>query len=339
MSNTIAQPASNPNYPRRFLILLALVSFAFLPTRAKAGNISRFQEYPPVVARQARLTLPCWSPELVPELSWFLADRFDDREALIFPPLKGPSSEVGTLDNAASNLITVFNANLWLLPFPFAHSHGQRLYDTVSLIDRLNPDLVTLQEVWLYAHAEALRTSLPEYWMTIFPLDLFNRGGLVVFSRRQPTRAVYGSFGRTWLHNPVEHLAGKGYLRLTFSEPLTFDLVCTHVYAPKNSYERTISDSQIAHLDRIIRAASAPAVLAGDLNTRVPRLRELLPEGYSWERNLQSRTQARLDGTKIDYLLARPSASISVTIESQPILDPIVSDHLPLIATITFTPQ
>lgn len=338
MSNTIAQLFSCLIVPYRTLVLFVLVSTAFVPTRLQAGNISRYQEYPPAVVRQVRMTIPFWSPELLPELSWFLADRFDDREAVIFPPLKVPTSETETIDNATSNLLTIFNANLWLLPFPFADHHGQRLYDTVALIDRLNPDIITLQEVWLYTHAEALRTSLPEYWMTIFPLDLFNRGGLVVFSRQQPKRALYGSFGRTWLHNPVEHLAGKGYLRLTFSEPLVFDLFCTHIYAPKNLYERAISDKQIMHLHRVIAEASSPVVLAGDLNTRVPHLRELLADDYTWERDLQTRTQARPDGTKIDYLLAHPTASLSITIESQPIMDPIVSDHLPLIATLTFTP-
>lgn len=331
---------TSPSRPYRKHVALsfALIVWLFVSSVSfvEAASISDYQEYPKELATQAQRALPFWSPSVLPELTWFLGDRLDDRPALLFPPLK--SAGLNQAPESAHQ-VSLFNANLWLLPFPFARDHGQRLYDVIAMIDRLNPDIVTLQEVWLYSHIEPLRSSLPEYWMVLPPLDIFNKTGLVIFSRHRPTRVTYGTFGRTWLHNPIEHLAGKGYLRASFDEPQTFDLLCSHAYAPKGKHERAITDNNVLHLCGLMESSARPIVLAGDLNTKVPRLQELLTEGYAWEADLETRTQARPDGKKIDYVLGRAGTGTSLAITSQVLFEPLVSDHLPLIATVTFTPR
>ncbi|HNV72570.1 MAG TPA: hypothetical protein PKO06_22870, partial [Candidatus Ozemobacteraceae bacterium] len=95
----------SPRFTPRFHRGIVLAILLFLPVFLVSGaGISRFQEYPDTLARQARRTLPVWSPTLIPELSWFLADRFDHHRALVLPPLKPLTSETAANDSAAAGI-------------------------------------------------------------------------------------------------------------------------------------------------------------------------------------------------------------------------------------------
>jgi len=250
------------------------------------------------------------------------------------PPLGPSGTESQYLPDKPLRLVS---ANLWLLPPPIPIRQDERLALFVDLVRRRSPDLLVLQEVWLFSHLERLRRDLPDYWTTFPRWDLFNHTGLVVFSRVSPVEADWGRFGPSPRHNLQELLADKGFLRLVFPTRVgRIVVIDTHLYsAGYNPDERTVTDAQFRALRAVVASATDPVVVAGDLNTHGPLLCPLNDGMFELEADLETRTQVTGEGRKIDHVLRRGTATVGLRLDVEVITDPVVSDHFPLEASLT----
>lgn len=262
--------------------------------------------------------------------------------ALIVPPLtpSDSSSPAGGAVAPTTIRFTVLDANLWLLPPPWAKDLDERMERFLGLIASLSPDIIALQEVWLNPYLSLFRKALPGYWAAGIPPFLYNRSGLVVFSRFPIREAHYGTYPWTRDHSFVETLARKGVLQVDCEiGGRSVRLLNTHLYASRNVFENRFPVWQFEILRRLTAEVEVPTLVTGDLNIRQESLSELNEGHFITERMAEGaenqRTTLRGGPRKIDYVLGRLPEAASITIESHPVFDPVVSDHLPVLATVT----
>ena len=240
--------------------------------------------------------------------------------------------------NAPDTLnVLLLDANLWLLPPPGAIGQGKRISDFVKIVRKSRPDIVTLQEVWLPSYVAALRNSLPEYYCIVKPLGLYNQTGLVIFSRFPPERAIFSQFHRTARHNLVELIARKGFLRARLRTSAgELDVIDTHLYAPSLPGEDSITRQQLEETLFRAQTASGPLILAGDLNLRVENVTPLTSGKFLLEENLGSSSVNDTPGKKIDYIMSKIQLDAVGKVISTVIREPVVSDHCPVLASVSF---
>ena len=111
-----------------------------------------------------------------------------------------------------SKKITILNLNLWLLPKPFARDQKKRFARFIKMVKELQPDIITLQEVFLSKYIKRLHRSLGDYYVSAFPKRFINAPGLVIFTKERPYLFEFHFFGITEKYNLVERLAKKGFL-------------------------------------------------------------------------------------------------------------------------------
>jgi len=235
---------------------------------------------------------------------------------------------------------TVLDANMWLLPSPWAFDQEDRLQRFLEMIASYQPEIVTLQEVWLNMDLGAFRKALPGYWAAGIPPSLYNRSGLVVFSRFPITNARYGTYPWTRDHSFVETLARKGFLQIDLDiGGRKVRVVDSHLYASRGSAENRFPVWQFEILRALTADVDCPTLVAGDLNIRQEAFDELNAGHFSTEVMTgpaeERGTTVRDSVRKIDYILGRHPQGCEITVESRSLRKPTVSDHLPVLGRVT----
>ena len=153
----------------------------------------------------------------------------------------------------------LFNLNCWLLPAPFSVDNTKRLRQIISFIKKFEPDIITLQEVWLQKYVKILINKLPEYKI-YSSAAIFNRGGLVTGLKILHLSCKKETFPITIKHNPIERLAKKGYHIITLANNV--QIINTQLYM-SNSAERYITKAQFYELQK--QSENKRVILCGDL--------------------------------------------------------------------------
>jgi len=131
--------------------------------------------------------------------------------------------------------------------------------------------------------------------------------------------ALLASLGKD---RPHGRIAGR-YLGITF--------VATHL-----SRWRSTRNSELASLATLLRSCRRPAVLMGDLNARPYRLRRRLQrEGLAFPRTMPPTYSSVRPRRRVDYIAATDDLLLE-KLRSHP---SIASDHLPLVADLTWRAQ
>jgi endonuclease/exonuclease/phosphatase family metal-dependent hydrolase len=267
--------------------------------------------------------------------------------------------------------LTVLTANLWLLPPPAAIDHVGRLDRFAELVLARRPDLVLLQEVWLPSFLVRLRERLPQYHMVTGPFSWYLPMGLVICTRWPVVAAWWSAFDRTRHHNLIELIAAKGCLGARLATPYgRLEVVDTHLYAAGPERERQLlTRPQLAGLVDRVLALPSPVIVAGDLNLTASAVTDVVAGRLVQEADLSMQSVPYRPHHKIDHILVwtgganspAPAGSdesspgrqgwselatlapsplaapgLRVRIDSRPLFEPWVSDHLPVLATITF---
>lgn len=253
------------------------------------------------------------------------------KKGVIFPPLllSGQSPE-------SISRISILNGNLWLLPF-VPVDQDSRLEELGKFLGNLRPDILLFQEVWVYKYLRILREFLPQYWCVVPEISMHNRTGLVIFSRFPPSDAQYGHFGPAWCLNFEEFLGNKGFLSMKLKVGEGVIKFCsTHLNAPGNDpADRNFTDLQFLALKRLFRDEPGWVFCGGDLNTRPDRITGLNEGFFTFEENLSVPSQPKPKKNRIDYFFWKPDGDLKYQVESTVLSEPVVSDHLLLLATIT----
>ncbi len=244
--------------------------------------------------------------------------------------------------------ITILNANLWLLPPPAAIDNNKRLFNLIKLIKKYSPDVINLQEIWLNKYTNILKLNLPDYYL-IKPKSFFiNKSGLVTLTKFKPLNTSFSQYPKHKDFDAVEKVASKGYLKTTFQkEDKEITLINTHIYETLEQVKLKIKFGQIKHLLKKTLEHN-PTIVAGDFNADTFNL----PKGF---KNLTAE-----DTHKPTYSLKNKYANILINgimnrhgvhyekpdyvfanikganIKSQVIKNPLISDHYPIFAKITF---
>lgn len=244
--------------------------------------------------------------------------------------------------------ISVLNANLWLLPPPAAVDNNKRLFKFIKLIKKYSPDVVNLQEVWLNKYTNYLKYNLPEYNLTKPKSFFINKSGLVTLSRFKPIKFSFSQYPKHKDFDAVEKVASKGYLKITFKkEGKEITLINTHIYETLEQVKLKIKFGQIKHLLKKTLEHN-PTIVAGDFNADTFNLpngfNNLAAENdYKPTYSLENKyAKALINGImnrhgvhyqKPDYVFANIKGA---KIESQVIKNPLISDHYPIYAKVTF---
>ena len=158
--------------------------------------------------------------------------------------------------------VKLFNLNCWLLPSPFSIDNKKRLANIISFIKKQNPDIITLQEVWMKKYVKKIKRELPQYKFFSYSSKLYNKSGLLFGIKWKPLFGYQKIFPITNLHSKREKIGSKGYQLFEVS-PGVF-VMNTQLYAPEKSYQMKIT---VSHFREIEKASSGKRViLSGDLN-------------------------------------------------------------------------
>jgi len=226
----------------------------------------------------------------------------------------------------------IFTLNAWLLPPPLAKDNRERVRSIIQMIKKFGPDVVCLQEVWLRAYVRQIKSALSAYsFRTTTDQFLFNRSGLLVGSRKPIKNYRADTFLDSREHNLGEKIAGKGWQLASISG---YTILHTHLYASEGEgYQMT--KAQLQQLE----ALSTPedTILVGDLNLPREAFREsaqtftcpeetehtIVPDNPYASARLNTSSDA-----KWSYIT--PKKGSDITINTEVIKEPIVSDHFAL---------
>lgn len=169
--------------------------------------------------------------------------------------------------------IKVLNLNCWLFPQPFSCDIKRRLNLLVAFIKKENPDIVTLQEVWLNRYVDYLHKRLPDYFAFYSHSFFFNKTGLLTLTKIKPLNSEVFYFPFTKKHNFTELLCHKGYLRLTLKlSNSKLDLINTHLYASFSHASINIPPGQFEIVSKKLNKNS---ILCGDFNLEPVQITKL----------------------------------------------------------------
>lgn len=270
-------------------------------------------------------------------------------------PASAPAAASASTATAAADPATasselrlrVFSLNTWLLPPPVVTAPELRIERILKMIRELNPDIVLLQEVWRIEEVARFRRAFPQWHVRSSGSTVYNRGGLLTFSRHPIVASGFVAFPITADHTAVELSAGKGALwvrcRIGHREVTA---VNTHLFAPHGERERAITVDQSHRVFALCATLPDPLIVGGDFNLLPdvvqPQYTErfldagnnesTVPRGTSvadFENNVARPTR------KIDYLLVRPAPGRRPLFESNTVVIPRVSDHAPIVGDIT----
>ncbi len=273
------------------------------------------------------------APELVPSPEGLAAGL---KVPAHFPALMPAEVDPSRFTSKTFNL-RVLTANLFLLPSSFASDHEARLDEFTRIVHGRNPDLIILQEVWLESCLTELRRRLPEYEAFAPEPRVGNPTGLALFSRLACTDAQYRFYPARLDFNMDEKLARKGFLAVGFSlGQKPFWVVTTHLYAHAGDLELSFTKAQFQTVKDFCATLPGAVILGGDMNMEPPVLFPQLGGVFSVEPE-GSRTAVRgAPGRRIDYVMTRSSHDWELSARSEPVTDPVVSDHFPVFAEVTF---
>lgn len=156
----------------------------------------------------------------------------------------------------------IFNLNCWLLPTPFSPKNKERINGILDLIKSENPDIITLQEVWLKKYARDFEENLSEYKFFYSKSEIFNKSGLLTGVKRSVISFYQDYFPITKNHSRREKIGLKGFQALEISKNVF--VINTQLYAPENSHEKSIAVSQFKQIEKF--SEGKKVILSGDLN-------------------------------------------------------------------------
>ncbi len=244
--------------------------------------------------------------------------------------------------------LKLLDLNLWMLPAPIASDQKKRLQRFILLVKRTDPDIITLQEVWLGKYITFIRKNLKGYHLHRAGKGVFNKSGLVTLSKKAPSSSHFHLFPKLKGVGRMEKLAGKGYLVIMLSLfGRKFHVVNTHLYCPMVEKKKKITEQQFGMLKSISRSGNW--IISGDLNIDEPEFKKLNMGHFTHhtakvytvsKENKYARSRMNRFGKgdkKLDYTLLRAKSN-NIIMHTEVLQNPKVSDHYAVLTTFTPMP-
>jgi endonuclease/exonuclease/phosphatase (EEP) superfamily protein YafD len=215
------------------------------------------------------------------------------------------------------------HANLRVLQFNLQGGKNRRYEDTLSLIKKIDPDLVGLSEL-TSTWGKVLEENLTDYpYRIVEP----HRGGVSLFSKYPIANAQVKYFGKLRRPRIQAQLNFKGQ---------DVDVVFIHPVTPNRS--RGLRNGELALVAVEAKAFKNPGIVFGDMNTTpwsgtFDKLLEnggLLDSERGFGYQPTWNAKMRLSLLPIDHLLSTPQFAV----RERRVLNFVGSDHLPLLVEL-----
>ncbi len=173
--------------------------------------------------------------------------------------------------------LRVLSLNTFGAPF-LAKNISKRFEHLADALRDEDPDVICLQEVFLYPHLHLLRVLLPEYPYTAFKRFIYGpKGGLVIFSKYPLEKSTYKGFsnrGSIKSTSVAMHLIRNGMLSVQLKD-LPVTIINTHLtpntdidWDENNRFSKYLASqlSQVASLVQREKLKGNDTILTGDFN-------------------------------------------------------------------------
>ncbi|MGV8141744.1 MAG: endonuclease/exonuclease/phosphatase family protein [Candidatus Woesearchaeota archaeon] len=236
--------------------------------------------------------------------------------------------------------IRIFILNCWLLPRPFSVYNTQRLDSIISLIKKIRPDIIALQEVWLNRYVKKIEHELKDYLFIRSGSRVYNKSGLMTGLLMKHKSHEMNSFPTGKNHSLSERIAEKGYHLIEL--PGGVYIVNTHLYAPQDTKTFSITKRQFESLSKKILPKQR--IIVGDLNLELKDIRKTShatqfslpddnvpvskPNPYT---HFLFRKSYHMS-TRVDHILK--TKNCRAVISKKFLYRPVVSDHFIMLGTV-----
>ncbi len=270
--------------------------------------------------------------------------------------------------------IKILSFNVWDIPFWFSVKRHERLHRLGKYLQRIDPDIICLQEAFDVKHRDELHDFLGKNLYGISEGDggsrrvlLFKRfdltGGLVTFSKLPIVKSSFVPYRRFVDMMFAEYIGRKGVLETVVQTPKgPFLVMNTHFHTGTLSVDRHVRVKQMKHLFKAADALKeTPTVIVGDLNDNelmkhkdyIKLLRKSGFRDAAENSKEEAKPTVRLGNRyasktwfnrskiskRLDYVLVKNLGYAGLKIAEYKVLeqpkDPI-SDHDPLVVTIEY---
>lgn len=239
--------------------------------------------------------------------------------------------------------IKILDLNLWLLPPPASKHNRKRINKFFKIVKKHNPDVITLQEIWLNKYVKIIKKNLPDYHCCIEKTKGYNKSGLLTLTKIKPISQSFIKFKENKNYSFIEKVGKKGFLnvKLNFKDHIFF-VTNTHMYSPFHAKDTKFTLAQFEHIKHWSK--SKDVVLSGDLNMTHQDFLDANSSQFILAKDddyhdkgvneFQEYGFNRFIKRRNDYVIVNTKKHVSVI--SKFIKGTLVSDHNPIIATVKF---
>lgn len=155
----------------------------------------------------------------------------------------------------------ILSINMWLLPFGFSKDNKKRINLLIKIVNKYNPDLIALQEIWQNRYINYLNKYLKNYYFCYHKTKFWNNSGLLTLSKIKPKKIEFYPFVKKKDKGFLNKFLLRGFLKISFNN---FDFFNTHLYH-RTDYNNglEIAFEEFTFLKKKINRFS---ILCGDLN-------------------------------------------------------------------------
>jgi len=247
---------------------------------------------------------------------------------------------------------TLVSSNMWLLPPPLSVDNKKRISLFTNFCLKRNVDFICLQEVWLNEYVKLFLDQLKSYYFVGKPDFLYNKTGLLFFSKYKPVRFTKYCFKISFQSAFFDLIGRKGYLHAQFKiNGEDIEIYNIHLNSPYRNSQKKIWHQQMDVITTIAANRNTSLIIAGDFNGPYDLL--LKESSFVVNKNeavnsFSMKNSYRLQGFHkyTRKLIKLESKDLDIDgvlyfekydkrhVTKQYILNPLVSDHYPVYAEI-----
>ena len=188
-----------------------------------------------------------------------------------------PYTPTKTPHQTSASQLKIVSFNIWDLPYWFVKNRQQRILQIADYLQRLDAEIVCLQESFDVRHRRLLyeRLGMERYYASggfeetrKVPFAVFDTtGGLVIFSKFPIMQYQFTPFHH-FTPSVVERIGRKGVLEATIETPHGIMQVFNiHLHVGNHFFAHKIRVKQLKSvLERMQIQPHLPSILAGDFN-------------------------------------------------------------------------
>ncbi len=228
-----------------------------------------------------------------------------------------------------------FTLNCWMLPFGLSKINNRRFKRIFDFIEKEQPDIVFLQEVWFSKYVRKLEKL--DYDVFSQSKFFLNRSGLVTMTKKKHKAEFikFPEYSTTLIHKAAK----RGFHKVKSGDITFFN---AHLYVMPGKENISIAKKE---LDIIKKHMKGKSILAGDMNIDKKDF-DKINKGYfdflentkntfSWSNPLVKKwwdPKMKAD-KKIDYILVRRPSSFKF---KSKIIKEEMSDHYGILTEVSF---